>query len=75
MSRPTERRVRRTASQARWRARARACTALYPLELDATDLEWLIFDVRYLAEADASDRAKVAAAVRRLLKDAQIIKR
>jgi hypothetical protein len=64
-------RARRSAAQARWRARSKACAALYGLELDAADLEWLIFGVRYLAEADAADRDKVAAAVRRLIKDAQ----
>ena len=66
------RRARRSASQARWRARNGACVAVYPLELDAADLQWLVTEVRYLAEADAGDREMVAAAVRRLLKDAQM---
>jgi hypothetical protein len=63
--RSTFRRARRSASQARWRVRSHACTAIYPVELDAGDLEWLVTEVRYLSEADASDRNRVAAAVRR----------
>jgi hypothetical protein len=35
-------------AQARWRANVENCAAIYPLPLDATDLSWLIDDVRYL---------------------------
>jgi hypothetical protein len=68
---PAARRARRSASQARWRANVDACAAVYPLRLDAADLQWLVTGVRYLAEADASDKRKVADAVRHLIKDAQ----
>jgi hypothetical protein len=71
LERPASRRARRSASQARWRARVQACTAIYPLELDAGDLQWLVTEVRYLADADAGDPHRVAAAVRQLIKDAQ----
>jgi hypothetical protein len=65
------RRERRRLAQARWRANVQNCAAIYPLPLDAKDLNWLIDDVRYLREADAADKVKVADAVRRMIKDAQ----
>lgn len=71
MSRRARRREQRRRAQARWRTNVQNCAATYPLVLDATDLQWLVTGVRYLAEADAGDKAKVADAVRRMIKDAQ----
>jgi len=70
LERPASR-ARRSRAQARWRERSQACAAVYPLVLDAADLQWLVVEVRYLAEGDTGDKAKVAEAVHRLIKDAQ----
>jgi hypothetical protein len=63
---------RRSAAQRRWRERVRSCRAVYPVELDAGDLQFLVEEVHYLDEAEAGDKAAVGEAVRRLLKDAQV---
>jgi|AmaraimetFIIA100_FD_contig_81_2025823_length_1884_multi_5_in_0_out_0_2 hypothetical protein len=68
--RPPDRRARKKRAQARWRANVRTC-ACYPLILDAADLQWLVVEVRYLAEGDVADKRAVAEAVRRMIKDAQ----
>jgi hypothetical protein len=47
-SKAARRREQHRRAQARWRANVQACAAIYPLPLDATDLSWLIDDVRYL---------------------------
>jgi hypothetical protein len=46
-SRAARKREQRRRAQARWRSNMQNCAAIYPLPLDATDLSWLIDDVRY----------------------------
>jgi hypothetical protein len=52
LSRAARRREQHRRAQARWRTNVQTCAAIYPLRLDATDLNWLVTDVRYLGGAD-----------------------
>jgi hypothetical protein len=54
LSRRARKREQRRQAQARWRAHARSCTAIYSLALDDRDLNWLV-SLHYLREADAGN--------------------
>jgi hypothetical protein len=54
--------------QARWRARAKAKEAIYPVRANGRTLDMLRY-YEWLAEADAGDREKVADAIARLMDD------
>jgi hypothetical protein len=61
-------RARRNENTRRWRQRARAGQAIYPLLGDAEILDFLIVS-HWLDERDGPNRFAVALAIRRLLLD------
>jgi hypothetical protein len=66
--RDRKRRQRREAAR-RYRQRQREGKGVYPVEGDAAIITMLV-RTRWLAECDAHDRRKVAAAMGRMMKDA-----
>jgi hypothetical protein len=59
-------RAQRNARQARWRANVRNCAAVYPVYLDAADLDWLV-QLHYLDEGEIGDKQAVGKAVHHLI--------